>query len=273
MDVVKELESRGGVARVRTLCACGVSEHALRQAKARGEVVSVRHGWVALPRADPLIVGAVARGVVLSCVTAAARSGLWVPEASLHVAVRPHAARVRVPSHAVVHWSRPVLPREPDAAIDGVVNALALVAQCQPFENALVVWESALNKRVVDAGVLRGLDLPRAARDVLDQARPFADSGLETIVVHRLRWMGLRMLPQAWVADRRVDLLVGERLVIQLDGATHAGAQRDADIAHDAELMLRGYHVLRFSYGHIMHHWHEVQAVIMQAVAQGKHRA
>jgi very-short-patch-repair endonuclease len=85
--------------------------------------------------------------------------------------------------------------------------------------------------------------------------------------------MGLRMLPQAWILDRRVDLLIGERLVIQIDGATHTGAQRTSDIAHDAQLMLRGYHVLRFSYEQVMERWHDVQAVIMEAVAQGRQLA
>ncbi|MFS6531342.1 hypothetical protein V8Z69_15850 [Microbacterium aurugineum] len=114
MDPVDELWRRGGVARVRTLRAAGVSAHSLRRSKERREVVTVRQGWVALPDADPQIVGAAAHGVVLSCVTAAARRGLWIPEKTpLHVAARPNAARVRVPSQVVVHWSKPVVSRPP----------------------------------------------------------------------------------------------------------------------------------------------------------------
>ncbi|MFK3677525.1 endonuclease domain-containing protein [Microbacterium sp. NPDC090218] len=249
-----------------------MSAHSLRRSKERGEIATLRQGWVALPDADPQIAGAVARGVVLSCVTAAERHGLWVPATSPpHVAVRPNAARIRVPPHVVVHWSKPLVPRSPDLIVDELVNALALIAQCQPFESALVIWESAMNKRLIDGARLRGLDLPAPARALLETARPFADSGLETVFVHRLRWMGLRMLPQAWVIDRRVDLLLGDRLVIQIDGATHTGAQRTQDITHDAQLMLRGYRVLRFSYEQVMERWHEVQAVIMAAVAQGAH--
>jgi very-short-patch-repair endonuclease len=130
-----------------------------------------------------------------------------------------------------------------------------------------------MNKRLVDSAYLRAFELPPAARAVLERARPFADSGLETIFVSRLRWMNVRLLPQAWVVDRQVDLLIGERLVIQIDGATHTGAQRTSDIAHDAQLVLRGYHPLRFSYEQVMDRWHDVQAVIMEAVAQGKHLA
>lgn len=274
MDPVAELRARGGVGRVRDLRAAGASQHMLRRLKEAGVITTIRQGWVALPDADPQLRGAAARGVVLTCVTAAKRHGLWVPEKSpLHVAAPAHAARIEVPSKVVVHWSKPIVARPPDATVDELVNALGLVAQCQPHETALVIWESAMNKRLVDSAYLRAFDLPPAARQIVDEARPYADSGLETIFVARLRWMKVRLLPQAWVVDRQVDLLIGERLVVQIDGATHTGAQRTSDIAHDAQLALRGYHPLRFSYEQVMVRWHEVQAVIMEAVAQGKHLA
>ena len=274
MDVVAELERRGGVARVVTLLAAGVSAYELRRAKETGAVKTIRRGWVALPAADPVVAGAAARGLVLSCITGAERIGLWVPAKSpLHVAASPHAGRLRAPSKVVVHWSRPVVPRHPDEIVDSVVNILALVAQCQPLETALVIWESALNKRLLDRALLERFDLPPAAREILARVRPFSDSGLETIVVSRLRWLNVAMLPQAWVHGHRVDLLIGERLVVQIDGATHTGAQRTNDIEHDAQLMLRGYHVLRFSYEQIMDRWPQVQAVIMEAIAQGRHRS
>lgn len=260
---------------MRDLRAAGASRHMLRRLKEAGVITTIRQGWVALPDADPQLRGAAARGVVLTCVTAAKRYGLWVPEKSppLHVAAPAHAARIAVPSKVVVHWSRPIVPRPPDATVDELVNALPVVAQCQPHETALVIWESAMNKRLVDRAYLRAFDLPPPARQIVEEARPYADSGLETIFVARLRWMNVRLLPQAWVVDRQVDLLIGERLVVQIDGATHTGPQRTSDIAHDAQLTLRGYHPLRFSYEQVMERWHDVQAVIMEAVAQGKHLA
>jgi len=274
MDPVIELSRRGGIARVATLRAAGVSAHSLRRARETGTVRGVRRGWVVLPDADPQIVGAIERGVLLGCVTAAERHGLWVPKpGELHVIAPPHAGRIATPSRVVVHWSRPVVPRPPDATVDDLTNTLAVVAQCQPFETALVIWESAMNKGLVDPARLGALDLPASARAVVDRARPFADSGLETIFLHRLRWMRLPMLPQVWIIDRPVDLLIGERLVIQIDGGTHVGAQRTRDIAFDAQLVLRGYTVLRFGYEQVMERWPEVQAIIMEAVAQGKHRA
>ncbi|APZ35696.1 hypothetical protein BOH66_02230 [Microbacterium aurum] len=71
----------------------------------------------------------------------------------------------------------------------------------------------------------------------------------------------------------RVDLLIGARLVLQIDGGTHVGRQREEDVAHDAALMLRGYYVICVGYTQVIERWEEVQERIMRAVAQGLHLA
>ncbi|WP_239453141.1 MULTISPECIES: DUF559 domain-containing protein [Microbacterium] len=85
--------------------------------------------------------------------------------------------------------------------------------------------------------------------------------------------MRLPIRQQIWIARHRVDFLIGDRLVLQVDGGTHVGPQREEDIRHDAELTLLGYHVIRVGNGQITQRWHEVQDLIMRAVAQGLHRA
>ena len=87
-----------------------------------------------------------------------------------------------------------------------------------------------------------------------------------------LRWLHLPLRQQVWIAGHVVDLLIGERLVLQMDGGHHVGAQRASDIAHDAALMLLGYHVIRVGYVQVVERWHEVQDLITRAVAQGLHR-
>ena len=273
LSLLAAVESRGGVARATTLVAGGSSRYRIARAIDDGRLVRVRRDWVALPGADAELVSAARWGVVLSCVTAARRLGLWVPaEDRCHVAADPGAAGGK-PDRASVHWSKPIVPRPPDALIDGIQNTLALVATCQPFESALAIWDSALRLRLVDATALRRLDLPTAARQVLEKATPFADSGLETLFRFRLRWLREPIRAQVVILDRPVDFLIGARLVVQLDGGHHVGAQRAADIAHDAQLALRGYHVLRFTYAQVMDDWPAVQEVIMHAVAAGLHLA
>jgi very-short-patch-repair endonuclease len=273
MDVFRALKARNGIVRVSTLRRSGVTEHELRQAVRAGVVVSVCRGWVGLPGADPMLIAAAKRGVVLSCVTLAARKDLWVTAASHpHVAAPPKSGHAKA-ARGVVHWSRPVFPRDPELLEDSIENALVLVARCRPYEDALATWESAMRAGMVDPDVLDRAPLPPAARRLMIDARPFADAGTETIFRTRMAWLNLPITPQVWIIGHRVDLLIGERLVVQIDGGHHVGSQRTSDIAHDAELMLRGYHVIRIGYDQLMNQWASVQSRILVAIAQRLHLA
>jgi very-short-patch-repair endonuclease len=68
-------------------------------------------------------------------------------------------------------------------------------------------------------------------------------------------------------------LPIGERLILQIDGGTHVGAQREQDVRHDADLLLMGYHVIRVGYAQMINDWPGVQDLIMRAVAQRLHLA
>lgn len=280
MTIADEVRTQGGVVRVRCVRDAGWSERAVRAAVDGGQLVRPRKGWVAVPGADPMLVAAARDGVVLSCVTAAVRLGLWVLDAGdrPHVAANPRSGGVSIRTEtstgrrrATVHWGRPVVPRHPNALVDPVENVLAPVAGCLPREQALAIWESALDRRLVTLPELRRLPYRGRARDVREAASPFSDSGLETFIPVRLAWLGLPIVQQVWICGHRVDALIGERLVLQADGGSHIGQQRELDNAHDAQLMLLGYHVIRVGYDRIVNHWHEVQDLVTRAVAQGLH--
>lgn len=267
------ISTHEGVMRTRTLIDLGISRHRIVRAVSAGRLVRVRHGWVALPDADPGLVYAARTGLVLSCVTEARRLQCWVRDRDpQHFAV-PRPGAERRPEGATLHYRRPLIPREPFALVDRVENVLWLISHCQPHEDAVAAWDSALRRRLIDRRRLERLPLDRAARRVLADTSPFSDSGLESYVRIRLKWMRVRLVWQAWLHGHRVDLLIGERLVLQIDGADHTGAQRTSDIEHDAELRLLGYTVIRVGYEQVMSRWPEVQALIMEAVAQGLHLA
>lgn len=277
MELVRR---RGGITRSRALRDAGISNRELTAAVRSGALLRPRGGWIALPDADAQLVGAARAGVVLSCVTQASRLGLWVLRTDRpHVAASAHSGAVRAPRspsgepRVSVHWGSPLVPRFPDRLEDPVENVLHLVAACQPYETALAVWESALRAQLVTPEAMARYALSARARRILADAKPFSDSGLESFVGPRLRWMRLPIVPQVWIAGHRVDFLIGERLALQIDGGHHVGAQREQDIAHDAALMLLGYHVIRVGYGQVVDRWHEVQDQIMRAVGQGLHRA
>jgi very-short-patch-repair endonuclease len=267
------VEALGGVVRTARLVEHGFRRTTLDAATASNALIRPRRGWIASASADPLLVQAARHGVVVTCRTQAARLGLWLHDAGglPHVAVAPNAAGGRRLA-VKMHWGAPIVPRHPDSLVDGIENVLASVAECESFEHGLATWESALSKSLVTIEGLRGYAWRPRARRILDCAMPFADAGLETYLRERLRWLRLPIRVQIWIAGHRVDTLVGDRLVLQIDGSHHVGSQRTEDIRHDTELMLMGYHVIRLSYTHVMFDWPEVQEKIMRAVAQGLHR-
>lgn len=264
----------GGVARVATLRAAGMPRRTIEQAVSTRALIRPRNGWVAVPDADPLLVAAARAGVVVSCLTQAERLGLWVlADGAVHVAAPPHRHIGEVRDGTRVHWFRPLVPRHPDSLIDPIENVLAVVASCQPRERALAVWESALRHGLVTRESLQRMPLPSVARSLLEDCSLHSDSGLETFIPVRLRFLRLPIRQQVWLAGHPVDFLIGDRLVLQIDGGHHVGSQRRRDIAHDAHLMLLGYHVIRIDYVQVMSSWVDVHDVIVRAVAQGLHRA
>jgi len=272
--LVRTVREADGIMRTRSLIAAGHSKHYQAAAVASGRLRRVGRSWLALPDADPDLVSAAENGIVLTCVTAARRLGLWIlhDDGLTHAGVGSHD---RSPGDGGfhLHWSLPPVPRHPDSVIDPIDNVLAVVAECLPHDEALAVWESAINKQLVSLQALRRLTLRPAARALCDEASPWSDSGLESFMAPRLKFLRLPLRPQIWIAGHRVDFLLGDRLVLQIDGGSHTGSQRDLDNAHDAALQLLGYHVIRVGYRQVTERWHEVQEQIMQAVAQGLHEA
>ncbi|MDL9979590.1 endonuclease domain-containing protein [Microbacterium sp. ASV49] len=275
MDILMMVKKHGGIVPSARLVREGAKAHLIARLVAEGELRRIRRRWIAAPWCDQQMVAAARTGTVLTCITQAKRAGLWVKDASgpLHVAAPSHAGRVAPSSALVIHWHEPLVARHPDLLADHAENVLAGVAICQPFETALAIWESAFRKKRADRLVLSRLPLNGRARELLRVARPFSDSGLESYIVPRLAWMGVRMVAQAWIDGHRVDFLIGERLVLQVDGGHHVGQQRQADNVQDAALLIRGYHVIRVGYDQVVNDWPAVQDLIMRAIGQGLHVA
>ncbi|KHK96965.1 DNA/RNA helicase [Microbacterium mangrovi] len=274
-SLLADVGERGGVVRSADARERGHSQRTIAAAVERGELERIRRVWIARPTADAHLRAAARAGVIVSCITQARRLGLWVLDErrDAHVAADPHRGRVDVTPGTVIHRLRPVVPRDRAVLEDPIENVLTTVAACQPLDAAIAVWDSALRKRLVTPQELRRLPLTGAARQVLDHASPFHDSGLESIVFHRTRRWPVRVVAQVPIAGHDVDFLFGDRLVLQIDGGHHVGAQRQTDLEHDAQLMLMGYHVIRVGYAQVVHDWPSIQARLMRAIAQGLHEA
>lgn len=272
--LVEFLRRRGGAAHTRTARAAGFTPHAMITAVRHGKIERVRRSWLIHPECAAPRRAAATRGGQLTCVSAAAERGLWVPvEDDIHIWVPPTASRVDA-THARLHRATGPVPLaniEPD---EHILNVLFHVASCLPPADALAVWESALRRRVVDAEVLSQVvwRSSRAAQ-IARVADALSDSGLESHFCALLTAAAITVRQQVRIDGHRVDGLIGERLVVQLDGfAFHsAAADRRRDLEQDARLVLRGYTVLRFDYAQVMFDPDAVVDRIRIAMAQGLH--
>ena len=251
---------------------------AVRRAAARcGAIQRVRRDWLATDDAPADLLTAAENGGSLTCVSAARRRGWWMPEGaddSVHVRLEPHAASPISPVTA--HWTQRIAPAPGYGLVESVEDILAHIAVCLPPEDAQIMWNSAVQVEKITPIALRRVRWPhRHARECAERVSTQSDSGLETILVVRLSGWGVPMRQQVVLLGRPVDLLIGERLVIQVDGFAHhsSSAQRSKDVAFDAELTLLGYTVFRFTYAQVMHDWDTVERTIARAIATGAHLA
>ncbi|KQM82212.1 endonuclease domain-containing protein [Agromyces sp. Leaf222] len=117
--------------------------------------------------------------------------------------------------------------------------------------------------------------MPIGRRAVLDRLDFGGQSGLETKVRLFLRSRRIRFRTQAPIEGvGLVDFLVGDRLVIEVDGwSFHSSqSQLENDRRRDFELMTRGYLVLRLSYRQVTHDWERTSAGILALLARREHR-
>lgn len=274
------LRRQGGVAHRSDILRAGYRVAAVRGFVRDGKARVIRRAWVTLPDAAPDLVTAATAGGRISCLSLARRRGWWMPpdlDPHPHLHMVPGSGSARLPDGwpGRLHWTIPLSPpgRNLTATVE---DALAHVAGCFPHDAALAVWESAVRVEGLAPEALRRIPWTScAARDLAGEVVGLSDSGLETLVVLPLRRWGVPVVQQARIAGRFVDLLIGERLVLQIDGFAHhsSSAQRTKDIAHDAELALRGYTVMRLSYAQIVHDWPAVERSIRRALAARLHLA
>jgi very-short-patch-repair endonuclease len=207
----------------------------------------------------------------------------------LHVRVPPTAARLRSPDDATkklnraqhrvcVHY-RAADPRPTShygPARDGLIASIAEMFRCAGTIPAMVALESALNRSVLPQQAIESLRsiVPGWAQRQLYLASADSDSGLETIARLLFERMGVRVRSQVQIAGvRRVDLLVGDRLIIELDGrAFHSGEEFNRDRVQDLELSLRGYLVVRLSHRMVTEDWDRTHLAVRQLVVRGLHR-
>jgi very-short-patch-repair endonuclease len=256
----------------------GLTRRGIEAALRSGELIRLRVGVYASPNSCRAARTAALHGGSLACVTAAQHVGIWVRDfgEELHVWMRAHG---HVAPHAdcacISHWDGG--PAADSFGIPSVPRILLQISRCTTVEEFFAAVESALNQRLLGRAGRRWLRerVDRACQDAVDFAGSDAQSGLESLVRWRLRRFGLQIRSQvAIVGVGIVDLLIGERLIVELDGSrNHDDAtHRHKDLARDAGAAIWGYVTLRFDYAMVVHDWPTVEHAILAAVASGRHR-
>ena len=244
-------------------------EAALRQ----GRLLRIRTGWFARPDASPDVVAAVRARACIACVSALRLRGAWVPEGAGRPHVR-HARRsdgIRDREGCRPHGSPPPVT----SAIDDLETAFRCLLRCGSHEDVVVVADSLLHRGLASLEELASWmqAAPSRIRALLDQVDA-SESGTESMVRIRLRRRNVRVRTQVWIGRRRVDLLVGDLLVIECDGAEHhAGwTAQSADRERDRELVAAGYVVVRLTYRQIVDDWPSVERDLLAILRRGGHR-
>lgn len=272
------LDDRLALTTTAQLRAEGWSRRSIAAAVVAGDIERVRRGTYARDTACAPVRRAGRHGGVLACVSAARHLGLWTlaDDDTLHVWLRGDGHAVAHDGCCCVeHWDAMAAPGRTRAA--SVPRVLRQIWLCRGIEEFFVTLESALHQRRITRAGLAWLrtHCGEPVRDAIAFARSDAESGLESLLRWRLRECGLRIRTQVWIVSvGRVDILVGDRLILEADGAAfHDGAQpRHRDRVRDANAAAWGYVTLRFDYAMIVHDWPTVLGAILAHIDRGHHR-
>lgn len=156
--------------------------------------------------------------------------------------------------------------------------ALEHAARCLSVEDLAILLESAANTRLLSVGEIDALvaTFPVKTRRAVGEVVPWAQSGTETRVRRFLQRSGVTVPPQAGLLpDERMDMVVGELLVIECDSHGHHEDPRAYanDRRRDQQLLLLGYRVLRLTWEDVMLNWPRTQELLRRIIALDLHRA
>jgi very-short-patch-repair endonuclease len=158
--------------------------------------------------------------------------------------------------------------------MDDVLTAIDQLARCASLVPLVICADSVVNLGLAGEeevlAVLHRTAIGRRAAELLDGS---SQSGIETIARVALRRRRVRLRPQVRIAGVGfVDLLVGDRLVVELDGQEwHKGSDFEEDRRRDLALLSRGYLVVRVSYKQVTESWADVERALLTIIRRGDH--
>jgi very-short-patch-repair endonuclease len=281
-SVAVVVSALGGIATRAQILAAGLSGTDITAGVRRGEIRRVRRAHYATPDAPSDAVDVVRVGGRLCGVSAARSYGLWAGfDDTLHVAVARNASRLRVirehealtPDRSnrelEVHWTDTEPTRECWRVSLG--DCLRQVVAWCDRETAMACLDTAVEVAGVTREELRAMFAaePPASRVRAADTQPGCGSGYESIVVRRLRRIGLRVRQQVWISGvGRVDGVIDDILVLEIDGFEHHSTREafEEDRRRDAALAALGKPKIRLTPRRILADWDGCVADILGAL-------
>ena len=272
MDVTALVARRGGVASTTELLTLGCTERQFRSAVASGALLRVRKGWLAEPTASPDRIAAVRSGARLTCVSATTHFGLWTPPSTgLHLGFPAHGHRLS--ADAIGHWGSPTWA-EHRSVVDPLDTVLQNVLRCCAYEYAVAVVDSALSRELLSLRDVKRLARTSARFAALpNDVDPQSGSGAESVFRVRGRRCGWPLKSQVRIDGLgRVDFLLGDRVLVEIDSRTWHDDKYQSDHTRDLVALRRGYLPSRPTYEHVMHEWQWLERVIDGVMRRGEHQ-
>lgn len=282
-----DVHRRGGVAATFELLRDGHTRYRLALAVRRGEVVRVRQGHYACPEMSDPQLEAFRVGGRLTGLAGLRAHGVWTPRSRVvDIQVGPDARALRTrtdprqrlaehpDSSARVTWTDQRRPGTRSLA--GPVDCVRVALGVCDARTSFAIVESALHSGTLTRAEWRRLlsELPRAMRRALAAAGNKSESGGESLLLFDLRQLGFVLRQQVEIVGvGRVDFIIGERLIVEVDGYEFHSERRDfeEDRRRDAVASSLGYRTLRFSHLQVERNDPIVKASILAALARGDH--
>lgn len=110
---------------------------------------------------------------------------------------------------------------------------------------------------------------------LMSRTSRLSESGTESLLRHDLTSAGVKVRTQVWIGSDRVDLLLGDHLVVEADSvAHHTGLETYArDRRRDQRLIAQGFIVVRLTWHQIIHERADTIAYLVGLCRQGVHRS
>ncbi|MGJ6980860.1 endonuclease domain-containing protein [Aestuariimicrobium soli] len=278
-----------GVLTLADLHPLGLSRQEIRGQVRAGRLRRIRSGWFARPDADPAAVRAVAAGGAVTCVSAlrlakaAGSSGwastVWVaPHQGLHVRLPSNSRRLTAHPEGLVMHQLGRTAGVPTRAIDPLSAAVAAASTCLPAAEWVAVVDSLLHAGYPADDLLSDAIAVWPYREnhlvtLMKRTNTLSESGSESLLRHDLQRAGFRVRVQVLIGPDRVDLLVGDRLVIECDSVAHHTSLDNyfRDRRRDQRLSRLNYHVLRVTYQEVLNERPRLVELVRELARQGVH--